>query len=297
MLNIGRILKRATIALWLIGSILCGVLFYFLPVRPEKFEPVLPSQSIKWPDAVQITPKQIQAISSTSPIATSTASISRYRLAGTFLQFSDAPGEEQRLAILDDLELDRQHLMMEGDRDGGLEVVKVEENRVEILHQGIRKILELSFQETTAPSVVLAKKEEDKETIRFESMPAIETSVFGKQVATNQWVFQREALLGYYNEMMDNPERLAKLYMSFMPEYNDEDKIKGYELNPQGEDQFLTHMGMLEGDVVRKVNSLEMTSQRRAEYFIGTFARDELNAVVLDIEREGKAQKLIYMIR
>jgi len=56
-------------------------------------------------------------------------------------------------------------------------------------------------------------------------------------------------------------------------------------------------VGLQHGDVVRKVNSMRMTSQRRAEYFIGEFVQGRLGAVVLDIERNGQPTKLVYLIK
>ncbi len=56
-------------------------------------------------------------------------------------------------------------------------------------------------------------------------------------------------------------------------------------------------MGLRDGDVVRKVNSMRMTSQRRAEYFIGEFVQDRLGAVVIDVERDGQPQKLVYLVK
>ena len=56
-------------------------------------------------------------------------------------------------------------------------------------------------------------------------------------------------------------------------------------------------MGLRQGDVVRRVNSLHMTSQKRAEYFIGEFVKGGLGAVVLDIERDGRPEKLVYLVK
>ena len=279
-----------------IGGILLAVLFYKVPVDSEAFSPASESSELSYSFAEAPSTQALSALSKLDePIASSKAN--RYRLAGTFLQLSSTAGNEKRLAILDDLQSNQQYLLKEGDREGELEVVKVEQNQVELLINGIRNVLALSFQQQAPATTESVVEKEEKKIATFVDMPALEVTAFGKQVATNQWVFKREALLGYYNKMMDNPERLANLYMSFRPDYKDNDKIGGYQLDMQGEEDFLAEVGMLQGDVVRKVNSLEMTSQRRAEYFIGTFARDELNAVVLDIERDGKPQKLIYMIR
>jgi len=42
---------------------------------------------------------------------------------------------------------------------------------------------------------------------------------------------------------------------------------------------------------------MSMTSQSRAEYFINEFVKNRVNGFVLDIERGGKKEKLIYMVR
>ncbi len=64
-----------------------------------------------------------------------------------------------------------------------------------------------------------------------------------------------------------------------------------------GEKDFYSEVGFQDGDIVRKVNSMRMTSQRRAEYFIGEFVQDRLGAVVIDIERNGEPKKLVYLVQ
>ena len=103
--------------------------------------------------------------------------------------------------------------------------------------------------------------------------------------------------MNYYSELMDDPERIAALYVSMKPEYAEGGSIAGYVLDMQGEKEFFEAAGLQNGDIVRKVNSLQMSSQKRAEYFIGEFAKNRLNAVVLDVERGGQNRKLIYLIR
>ena len=65
----------------------------------------------------------------------------------------------------------------------------------------------------------------------------------------------------------------------------------------EGEPDFFKAVGLQNGDVIRKVNSMNMTSQRRAEYLMGEFFKNRLNAFVFDIERQGQPQKLIYLLR
>ena len=119
----------------------------------------------------------------------------------------------------------------------------------------------------------------------------------GKQAGKQRWVFKRQALLNYYQELMDQPDRLVALFDSLKPMYNDRRKIEGYYLGVEGEKDFYDAVGLKEGDVVRSVNSMKMTSRRRAEYFISEFVKDRANAFILDIERGGKPVQLRYEVR
>jgi type II secretory pathway component PulC len=84
--------------------------------------------------------------------------------------------------------------------------------------------------------------------------------------------------------------------MSLKPDYKDEE-VAGYYLEAEGEGEFFKAVGLQEGDTIRKVNSMLMTSQKRAEYFISEFIRNRVNAFVLEVDRNGKEEKLIYLIR
>ena len=42
---------------------------------------------------------------------------------------------------------------------------------------------------------------------------------------------------------------------------------------------------------------MPMISQSRAEYFINEFVKNRVNGFVIDIEREAKPEKMIYLIR
>jgi hypothetical protein len=56
-------------------------------------------------------------------------------------------------------------------------------------------------------------------------------------------------------------------------------------------------VGLQDGDVIRKVNSMNMINQRRGEFMLNEFFQHKLGAVVLDVVREDKEKKLIYIIR
>lgn len=121
-------------------------------------------------------------------------------------------------------------------------------------------------------------------------MPALATNRFGKKIGEFRWVYKREALMEYFNEVFEEPERMAALYRSMKPIYNEKQRVDGYAVDVQGEDEFFATSGLKNGDVFKSVNSLRMTSQSRAEYMIKEFVQNRLDTIVLDIEREGKGE-------
>lgn len=223
---------------------------------------------------------------------------SRFRLAGTFFLYAEGQTDDRaagRMAILDDLAQKKQMIVREGDQIEDYTVLNIGMDRVR-LRQGAREIeLGLSFT-ALAKNPPRPEISGDPEAPSMEDLPALETTRFGKRVGENRWVFQRNELLRYYAEVFDDPERIANVYASLKPKY-EEGEIGGYVVNMEGEQAFFQAVGLREGDVIRRVNSMRMVSQRRAEYFLSEFMKDRLSAVVLDIERDGEEQKLIYLIR
>ena len=219
----------------------------------------------------------------------------RYRLAGVFLILGDpdASAAENRCAILDDVQEQRQILAGEGEDVGPARVVRVAADHVVLSADGREETLALvagtlagrgGSGAAGAPAADAAK--------------ILETTRFGNRVGETRWEINKAAVLEYYREMMDNPERLAGLFNAMEPDRDTEGKVAGYRLNvARGEKDFYTQVGLRDGDVVRKVNSMRMTSQRRAEYFIGEFVQDRLGAVVIDVERDGQPQKLVYLVK
>ena len=213
----------------------------------------------------------------------------RFRLAGTFL-LADAEPPVRR-AILDDRVQGRQSIVGEGDTVGDLRIVRIHPDRVRAVFSG-RDIEILraeagaepgATRETAEAPAPDAEAAEEGEPVRF-----------GRRVDERRWEFEREALIDYYREMLDAPDRVARLYRSFRPVRDAEGAVAGYRIDIRGEREFLTDVGLREGDRITAVNSLPLTSQSRAEYFLGEFIRGDLGAVVLDVERDGETQKLIY---
>lgn len=217
----------------------------------------------------------------------------RFRLAGTFFAFGDAGSEGSYCkAVLDDVEKKDQYLVKEGDALEDVRVVRILRDRVVLRSGDEEEELWLSFSGVPAG----AGQPAPRGAAAGAELPALEENRFGKRVGESRWVFNRDALMTYYQELIDDPERLAAVYVSMKPDYKD-GKIAGYLVDIEGEKEFFQAAGLRNGDIVRKVNSMNMTSQKRAEYFIGEFVKNRVNAVVFDIERDKQAKKLIYLIR
>ncbi len=222
----------------------------------------------------------------------------RFRLAGTFFLYAPEgeTAESQRRAIVDDVQKSQQSIVTEGDTLEEFRVQNVYPDRIVLRTGGTDYTLALSFAETGPVASAPPAATGETAVVSMEDMPALESSRFGKRVGENRWVFNREELLKYYQEVLDEPERIAKVYLSLKPDYQGE-SIEGYRLASEGEADFFKAVGLQEGATIRKVNSMRMVSQRRAEYFLSEFLKNRVSALVLDVEREGKPEKMIYLIR
>jgi len=229
--------------------------------------------------------------------------VEHYQLAGTFQTYAfqeEGRGEEalRALALVDDLRTGRQRMVREGDRLGVLTVASIGKDRVTVTRKGRKWVL-------TLPGVLASRSDRPEDVSkpekpgpkRFEDYPALETSRFGKKIKENQWVLQRQALLDYAGEIMNSPLRATQLYRSFSQTARNEGDEAGFEVVMKGEESFFEDMGLGDGDVIRKVNSMKMKNQRRAEYLVREFMKDRMSAVVLDVERDGETRKQIYIIR
>ena len=213
----------------------------------------------------------------------------RFRLAGTFFAFDREAAGAERQAVIEDLQQKTQYLLKEGGVAGDLTLLRVLADRVTIRVQEREEELRLSFKDNLPVAAAVASATNAEPA-------ALETTRFGKRVGENRWVISREALMQYYDELRKDPERVVALFDSLKPVYQDK-AITGYVLGMEGEQEFFQAAGLQNGDVVRKVNSINMSSQKRAEYLIREFLQSRISALVFDIERDNQAQKLIYFIR
>lgn len=293
-------MKSLTIARWVaLSATVAAVAGFALLYRRLPSSPppaAIPLAALSWPaagapsaeDWAVFQPAAGAAPAELSPLAR------RFRLAGTFFSIGeepDAPAPSSRLAILDDVEKKQQFVVREQETFDDVQVIRILRDHVVLASRGQQEELWLSFHgeaaETPPPPATPAGETGE---------PTLEQNRFGRRVGESRWVLNRQALTDYYQELANDPERIAALYMTMKPDYQ-ENRIAGYKVDIEGEQEFLDAVGLKQNDFIRKVNSMNMTSQRRAEYFISEFLQERVSAVVLDIEREGKEQKLIYLIR
>jgi type II secretory pathway component PulC len=220
----------------------------------------------------------------------------KIRLAGTFIAYSNKDSDimnKERLAILDDLSNNEQHLVKEGDHLYKATIKEIQKDYLIFQFSNMRECTLYISYKSPGTSYSTAKNSMNSTN---ESTAVLLSNKYGKRVGEHRWIINKDSILEYYQAMLEDPERLALLYLSFKPEY-DSGSIIGYNLDIEGEHGFLESIGLKQNDRIKRVNSLNMTSQRRAEYFIGEFLNNRVNAIVIDLERSGKAKKLVYLIR
>lgn len=255
-------------------------------------------EGFRWPDFSASVWDVFRSGAPPPPAPAASALAGRYRLAGIFLLLSDPEdtGPEHRCAILDDLQTRQQYLAGEGEEAGDCRVLRVAPDHVVLTDGEREEVLYLTAGAMASPAASTAA--DASPAAAAPSATVLESNRFGQRVGDTRWEVSRQALLDYYQEVLDRPERLAALFLAMEPDRDEEGRIAGYRLNMNaGEREFYTQVGFQDGDVVRRVNSMRMTSQRRAEYFIGEFIQNRLGAVVIDIERNGQPLKLVYLVK
>ena len=230
------------------------------------------------------------------------AKVERFQLAGTYQSYTyvdeASDPEENALALVDDLETGTQHMVRDGDALGPFTVAGIDRDAIRLRHGQRTWTLQLSGRLPSESAASRGAGGEGDRNRRFDNLPALETTRFGKRVAEDQWVLDRERVKRYARDIAANPLRAANLYRSFSQVADEEDQDQaGFRVNMKGEKDFFSDMGITNDDVIRRVNSMQMKNQARAEYLVGEFMKDRMGMVVLDVERDGETRKLIYVIR
>lgn len=215
--------------------------------------------------------------------------LENYRLAGTF--FLEGTGESQRRAIIDDIAKRSQTILGEGEALDDATVERIFRDHVVLRTlSGTRELWVDFVINSRVGSSVLATN--------VVTAQSGNTNRFGcVQVQDNRWRFSRKPILDYYQELLDEPDRMVAVFDTMKPVRDEQNKITGYVVGIEGEKDFFDAMGLRQGDIVRAVNSFPMTNRRRAEAFIDQFLKNQLNAVVLDVERGGQTVKQVYQIQ
>lgn len=220
----------------------------------------------------------------------------RFRLAGTFSAYASS-GTERR-AILDDLNVQQQRIVSPGDVFDGVAVREIERDSVVLERESVRERLWLSFASGSPGAGRLAADAMAATAgAALDPSAAARARFGGRQIGESLWVFDRGRLLDYYRELRDEPARLVSVFDAMEPVYGEGGGIEGYRVKRGEEDAIFRAAALENGDIVRAVNSLQMTNRRRAEYFLEEFVSDRANAFVLEVERGGRRIKQTYQIR
>lgn len=285
LLLIGATLLLAAGLLWHVPRV-PGRLFRHVVVAPRSVMHVM-DLSLLQEHAAVFRPAVLAGVTDAADIW------SQYRFAGTFFLYDDvaAPEASRRRAVISYHPEQRQYIVSEGDLIGGADVIRIGISEV-VLRRGDQEgVLQLRGEHAspagTDGRAVAGKTPDDV---------AVETR-FGRQTGVGTWSMDREALLAYYEELLDEPERLLQVFDSMQPIYTADGSIEGYQLQPVGEEAFFAAVGFEEGDTVRAVNTLAMTNRRRAEFFIRQVVENDLDAIVIDLERDGSPKRLVYELR
>lgn len=218
----------------------------------------------------------------------------RFRVAGMFFTYADASCKGEPAAIIEDIQEHEQVITTEGETIDDFQVVRIQRDSVVIGRGGYEETLWLSFAGRSG--------EQKAGTAQAAATGGADATAsgglrFGKRVGEHSWVFSRDRLVEYYKELLDSPDRLVTVFDSLKPVYDANRSITGYRLEVEGEPEFFKSVGLKEGDTIRSVNSMQMTSRRRAEYLIREFSDNRLNAFLLDVERDGKPERFLYRVR
>ncbi len=116
----------------------------------------------------------------------------------------------------------------------------------------------------------------------------------GRRTGTNEWHFSRSRVMDYYEELKTRPERLVTVFDTMTPLYDENQRIQGYKVDIQGEAEFFKAIGFNQGDIVREVNGIPMCNRRVAENLIRRYAADDLDFIVIKMERDGKPVQQVY---
>lgn len=225
----------------------------------------------------------------------------RFRLAGTII--SEEAGIA--MAVLDDRTEVRQRIVSRGSEIiPGFTLVEVEHDGVRVSGPSGEELLPLG---KAAPAQRRADGDEPQSGGRFAAdAPRAATReeaaarFGGEEVFPGRWRFSRDAIMEYYGELRDRPERLLSVFDSMDPVWVDHEDgsrtIDGYVVGAEGEHDFFMAAGLQDGDVVKRVNKTPMTNRLIAEGLIAAFVRGDATMFVIEAERDGETIEQVFEI-
>ncbi len=222
----------------------------------------------------------------------------KFQLVGTFTDFlSDGPNPVRR-AVLRDLRSNQEHIVEEHQVMDDVLIVRIQTDSVRLRGPAGEEEIRMGFSLTNPGRAEPADPRKGATTSGGDDRVMSAVDRFGgRQMGERSWVFKRDHIMRYYRELRDDPERLVRLFDSFQPEYRADGRITGYCINIKGEGEFLKSVGLKEGDIVRRANQIPMTRRTRAEFLIREFIEGRANVLVLEVERGGKTEKLVYQVQ
>ncbi len=221
----------------------------------------------------------------------------RFRLAGVFVGHGSGP--DQKRAVLDDAQFSGQRIVSEKEvLSGEVLVRQIGKDFIVLSQAGSEEKLTIGSGVSGAGTQAInASAHSGSTTVAADQASETGVNAYGgRQVSENRWQFDRRKLMEYYGRLRDEPERLVKVFDSLKPVYTADRRIGGYRLQAEGEREFFAAAGLREGDVIRSVNSLKMTSRRRAETLISEFVENRATAFTFEVERNGKLETQIYSV-
>lgn len=215
----------------------------------------------------------------------------RFRLAGFRL---NAKNPDSSRAIIEDRDTRRQWLRRKGEALApAVALAEIGTNAVTLSTPYGGCILPLSRRGaeggTESPAKAAAAATTELEMVASGAAARLA----GHETAPGTWLFARDDIMAYYDEVRRRPERLEAVFDTLAPIwYTDEadgrQKIEGYRVEPCGEEEFFAAVGFREGDVVREVNGIRMDNRYAAEELIRRFAAGDLKFAHIRMERGGE---------
>jgi general secretion pathway protein C len=186
-------------------------------------------------------------------------------------------GGEAR-AVIEDVAARRQDLYRVGDEVGGVRIAAIDWDRVTVTRGGVEETIALS----PTPATAIADAEPAPAPAPADTPPIQRTSA-------NAFVVDRRELAGTFDDMSGLLTQLRAV-----AEVQDGRPV-GFRLFRIRDDSIFTRLGLLNGDVVQRVNGNTVGDPAALLAFVQRLRSEP--RVAVDIVRGGEARTLVYDLR